>query len=403
MMGMLQGVKILDLTSVLMGPYASQTLGDYGADIIKVEAPGGDITRQIGPVRNDGMGPVFLNANRNKRSIALDLKHPKGREALLRLARTADVVLYNIRPQAMERLGLGYAAFQAENPGIIYAGVFGFSQDGPYARKPAYDDLIQGASTIASLMTASGSDRPRYVPNAMADRTVGLFAVTGILAALHQRTRTGEGTRLDFPMFETMVSFIMSDHMGGQTFDPPLDKGGYGRQLSPYRRPFQTSDGYICTLIYTDKQWQSYARATGQEAAMSADPRLQSMGSRLKDIDAIYAELEAQFLERSTAEWTQLLTDADIPTLPMHSLETIFDDEHLAAVDFFPVIDHPTEGKLRTIRFPVNSSNADLPDQPAPTYGQHSVEILREAGYSDAAIAELTAEGAAGPTPTRRT
>jgi crotonobetainyl-CoA:carnitine CoA-transferase CaiB-like acyl-CoA transferase len=395
-MELLKGVRVIDLTSVLMGPYATQTLGDYGADVIKIEAPKGDVTRQIGPALNEGMGPVFLNVNRNKRSVALDLKLPAGRGALLKLAETADILLYNIRPQAMERLGLGYDVFNAINPRIIYAGVFGFGQEGPYAKKAAYDDLIQGASTIASLMTVSGSERPRYVPSAMADRVVGLFAVSGTLAALHRRNVTGKGTKIDFPMFETMVSFIVADHMGGLTFDPPLDRGGYARQLSPYRRPYKTSDGYICALIYTDKQWDAFARLMGTEAEYREDPRRTSIGQRVRHIDELYSELENELVNKTTAEWMHLLTEADIPVLPMHDLDTIFDDPHLSAIDFFPITEHPTEGRLRTIRFPAKYSGEIVADRPAPTYGEHGVNVMKEAGFTDKEIAELIDAGALG-------
>ena len=399
MMDLLKGVKIIDLTSVLMGPYATQTLGDFGADIIKIEAPGGDVTRQIGPANNAGMGPVFLNANRNKRSVALDLKHPEGRQVLLRLISQSDVLIYNIRPQAMDRLGLGYDTLREVNPRLIYAGVFGFGQSGPYAAKAAYDDLIQGASTIAALMTVSGSDVPRYVPSAMADRVVGLFAAAGIGAALNKVRTTGEGLKIDFPMFETMVSFILADHLGGLTFDPPLDRGGYGRQLSPYRRPYRTSDGYVCALIYTDKQWAAFAKLLGTEEVFAQDPRRTTISSRLQHIDAIYAELEAEFVKRPTAEWIQLLTDYDIPVLPMHDLESIFDDAHLAAIDFFPYQDHPTEGRIRSIRFPATANCELRRDLPAPSYGQHSDQILREFGFSDEEVRTLRSNLALGPKP----
>src|SRR3569833_1838515 len=222
-MGPLAGIKVIDMTSVLMGPYATQMLGDYGADVIKVESIDGDVTRLIGPMRHAGMGPVFLNTNRSKRSICLDLKKPAGREALLRLLKGADLLVYNIRPQAMARLNLGYDVVSAINPRLVYAGVFGFGQDGPYAAKPAYDDLIQGGAGLAHLMAVGGNDTPRYVPNALIDRIVNLTAVGAKSTSQKQRDRTGKGQRLDIPMFETMTSFVMGDHMGGLTSEPPLD------------------------------------------------------------------------------------------------------------------------------------------------------------------------------------
>ena len=253
-MGPLKGIKVIDMTTVLMGPYATQMLGDYGADVIKVESHDGDVTRQIGPTRHPGMGPVFLNTNRNKRSICLDLKKPAGREAVLRLIKSADVLVYNVRPQAMARLNLGYDVVSEINPRLIYAGVFGFGQDGPYAAKPAYDDLIQGATALPALMAQTADGVPRYVPNALVDRIVGLTAVGAISASLVDRNRTGRGQRVDIPMFETMAGFVMGDHMGGLTYEPPLDKGGYARHLSPDRRPYRTSDGYICVIVYNDTE-----------------------------------------------------------------------------------------------------------------------------------------------------
>ncbi|MGY3345323.1 crotonobetainyl-CoA:carnitine CoA-transferase CaiB-like acyl-CoA transferase [Bradyrhizobium sp. USDA 4459] len=236
-MGPLKGIKVVDMTTVLMGPYATQMLGDYGADVIKVESLDGDVTRLIGPMRHTGMGPVFLNTNRSKRSICLDLKKPAGRDAVLRLLKDADVLVYNVRPQAMARLQLGYDVVSAINPRLVYAGVFGFGQDGPYAAKPAYDDLIQGATALPALMAQTGDGVPRYVPNALVDRIVGLTAVGAICASLVHRDRTGRGQRVDIPMFETMAGFVMGDHMGGLTYEPPLDKGGYARHLSRDRRP----------------------------------------------------------------------------------------------------------------------------------------------------------------------
>ena len=238
--GPLEGVRVIDLTSVLMGPFASQNLGEMGADVIKIEAPQGDLVRQIGPARHAGMGPVFLNANRGKRSVVLDLKSPDGMDALRKLIADADVLMYNVRPQAMARLGLSYEAVQAINPRIIYAGLFGYGQDGPYAARPAYDDLIQGACALPDLIARASGGIPRYVPNALCDRIVGLTGVGAILASLLARERTGRGDKIDIPMFETMVAFIMGDHMGGLTFEPPLDGGGYARQLSPQRRTYRT-------------------------------------------------------------------------------------------------------------------------------------------------------------------
>ena len=388
-MGPLKGIKIIDMTSVLMGPFATQILGDYGADVIKVEAPEGDITRLIGPTRNPGMGPVFLNANRSKRSIALDLKREAGRDVLLRLAAKADVLVYNIRPQAMGRLRLAYEDVAAVNPRIIYAGLFGFGQDGPYAAKPAYDDLLQGSSGLSHLLARAGDGTPRYVPTALADRVVGLSAVGAILASLLHRDRTGRGQRLDVPMFETMVGFVLGDHLGGLTYEPPLDRGGYARHMSPDRRPYQTSDGFISVIIYTDKQWRSFFESTGL-VELSQDPKFASFAGRLANIDAVYGELGRIFKARTTAEWMTLLVEADIPAMPVHDLESILKDPHLAATDFFALTNHPSEGEIRSMRVAARWSESPAePERLAPRLGQHSRAILREAGFTANEIARL--------------
>src|SRR3569832_930186 len=332
-MGPLKGIKVIDMTTVLMGPYATQMLGDYGADIIKVESLDGDVTRQIGPTRHPGMGPVYLNTNRSKRSICLDLKKPGGREAVLRLLKGADVLVYNIRPQAMARLNLGYDVVSAINPRLVYAGVFGFGQDGPYAAKPAYDDLIQGGAGLAHLMAVGGDDTPRIVPNALVDRIVGLTAVGAICASLVNRDRTGKGRRVDIPMFETMTGFVMGDHMGGLTYQPPLDKGGYARHLSRDRRPYKTSDGYLSVIVYNDKQWNSFFEASGRND-LRDDPRFATFAARAVNIDTVYGELARIFETRTTAEWTELLTVADVPVMPMHDLQSVLEDPHLVATEF---------------------------------------------------------------------
>lgn len=394
-MGPLAGIKIIDMTSVLMGPYATQILGDMGADVIKVEAPDGDVTRQIAPSRHPGMGAIYLNANRNKRSICLDLKRPAGRETLLKLAADADVLVYNIRPQAMRRLGLDYETLAAVNPRLVYAGLFGFGQGGPYAAKPAYDDLIQGASVMSTLIAKAGDGTPRYVPTAVADRVVGLAAVGAICATLVNRDRTGLGQQVDIPMFETMVGFVLGDHLGGLTFDPAIGGGGYPRQLSPDRRPYRTRDGYVCALIYTDKQWTSFLDAIGQADLPRRDPRFANFANRIAHIDDVYGELGRIFLERSTADWLALLERADIPSMPMHDFDSVLEDPHLSATGFFQTLEHPTEGRLRMMRLATNWSRtpAEITRLP-PQKGEDGVAILREVGFSEDEIDELAAQGA---------
>jgi crotonobetainyl-CoA:carnitine CoA-transferase CaiB-like acyl-CoA transferase len=372
-----------------MGPYATQILADMGANVIKVESPDGDIVRQLGPGRTPGMGGMFLNANRGKRGIAIDLKSPDGRDALLRLAKTADALVYNVRPQAMARLGLDYDTLAKINPKIVYVGVFGYGQNGPYAAKPAYDDLIQGASTIPTLMAMAGDGTPRYVPITMADRVVGLMAVNAILGGLMHQQRTGEGQRIDVPMFESMTEFVLIDHLGGLTYDPPLDRGGYARLLSQYRRPYKTSDGHLCVLIYNDKQWRSFFHAIGQPEFLE-QPRFANHAARHKHINEIYEEVGRIFLGRTTAEWRDLLERADIPVMPMHTLESILDDPHLAAVGFFKTVEHPVEGRVRQMQVPSTwSVSQPEPGGPAPRLGEHSRTILQEAGFSSEEIEKL--------------
>lgn len=378
--GPLQDIRILDLTSVLMGPYASQLMAEMGADVIKVEAPEGDIVRQIGNARHPGMSGLFLTANRGKRSIVLDLKQPEDKASLLEIAATCDVFLYNVRPQAMARLGLSYEEVEAVNPTIIYAGLFGYGEDGPYAGQPAYDDLIQGASGAASLFSlVDGDSAPRYIPLAIADRMVGISAVNCVLAALLHRARTGQGQRVDVPMFETMVSMVLGDHLAGLTFDPPLDQGGYARLLAPDRKPLRTSDGYLCALIYNDKQWRRFFEALGRDDADS-DPRFRSHANRTVHIREIYSELADLFLTRSTAEWTRLLEEADIPVMPLHDLTSILDDPHLRETGFFESVDHPSEGRIRAMRIPSRwSASQPAAPRPAPRLGENGEEILAEA------------------------
>lgn len=396
-LGPLNGLRILDLTSVLMGPYATQILGDFGAEVTKVEAPGGDVVRQIGPSRHDDMGPIFLNTNRSKQSIVLDLKHPDGRKALLRLAETADILVTNVRPRAMARLGLAYEDLSEANPRLIYAALVGFDQQGPYAARPAYDDLIQGGACIAYSFVRA-DQRPSYVPAAVADRIVGLAAVNAILAAVTERSQSGLGQSVEIPMYETMVSMILGDHLGGLTYIPPIDKGGYARHLSPERRPYKTLDGYVCVLVYTDAHWSRFFQAIGRPDMPAADPRFASFAARMKHIDDVYAELGNILLGRTTADWLGLFETADVPAMPMHSFESVLEDPHLQATGFFQQVEHPSEGTIRSMAVPATFSRSTVqPTKLAPGLGEHSVEILTEAGFSEHEINDLVNSGALQP------
>ncbi|MBM3357220.1 MAG: CoA transferase [Betaproteobacteria bacterium] len=394
MSGPLAGVRILDLTSVVMGPYATQILADLGADVVKVEAPEGDIMRRAGPLRHPGMGHIFLNANRNKRSIVLDLKKPQGREALLALARRMDALLYNIRPQSMARLGLSYAEVAAVNPRIVYVGAFGYGQDGPYAGKAAYDDLIQGAAGIPWLLKESGAAEPRYVPATMADRTVGLHMAYATLGALYSRERTGRGQAIEVPMFECLLQLVLGEHLGGETFDPPLAEAGYSRMLAKNRKPYATRDGYVCVLIYTDRQWKSFFRLIGREELYHSDPRYSTQQARIAHIDELYGFVAEVMKARTTEDWLRELAAADIPVMRMNSLDDILRDPHLAAVGYFGRVEHPTEGALRALAVPTRwSETRPGYRRHAPRLGEHSRELLAEAGYSEADVERLIRAG----------
>ncbi len=391
--GPLAGVKIIDLTSVMMGPYATMILGDYGADVIKVESPDGDVMRHAAPMRHPGMGAMYLQGNRNKRSIVLDLKKPGGRAALLRLAASADVFVHNVRPAAMARLKLGADDLLAINPRLVYASLHGFGEQGPYAGRPAYDDLIQGLTALPSL-TGKITGEPRYSPATMADRIVGLNATHAILAALFHRERSGEGQAIEIPMFETMAQFVLGDHMAGRSFEPPIGPPGYSRLLSPDRRPYQTSDGYICALVYSDKQWSAFFDKIGDNAA-ERDPRLNSISARTRNYDFVYDWFSQMMKTRTTAEWMNFFAEADIPHAPLHDLDSLIDDPHLAKVGLIQSVEHPTEGTLR-VAGPAATWSKTPPSirQYPPRLGEHGEEVLREAGYSGGEIQMLAAEGA---------
>jgi crotonobetainyl-CoA:carnitine CoA-transferase CaiB-like acyl-CoA transferase len=395
MAGALNGLRVLDLTSVLMGPFATQLMADMGADVVKIESPAGDTVRGIGPMRHAGMGAIFLHVNRNKRSLVLDLKQPEGLQAFFKLVETADVVVYNIRPQAMQRLGIDYERLKAINPRIIYAGLYGYSEKGPYAGKPAYDDLIQGAAAVPSLVSRASGGEPRYVPLTLADRTVGLMASNAILAAVIARHQTGVGQAVEVPMFETMAQYVLGEHMVGASFEPALGETGYPRLLVQERRPYPTLDGHLCVLIYTDRHWEKFLDLIGQGALFTQDPRFANIGARTRHINDLY-RLVAQAMATQTTEiWMARLNEADIPCMPMHDIDSLLQDPHLLAVGMLQQVDHPSEGRVHEIGVPVSfSGTPGLPVQkPAPRLGQHSSEVLREAGLSDADIEDLQKRG----------
>ena len=395
MPGPLDGVRILDLTTVVMGPYATQLLADLGADVVKVEPPEGDVMRYNAPMRSPGMGHIFMNANRNKRSVVLDLKNDAGRAACLAIARSADVLVYNIRPQAMARLKLGYEDLRAVNPRLLYVGAFGYSQRGPYAAKAAYDDLIQGAVGLPWLFREAGGAAPRYLPAIVADRATGLQVANVVCAGLYWREKSGRGQRIDVPMFESLLPLVLGEHLAGETNVPPQGGLGYGRMLAKGRRPYETRDGYVCVLVYNDKQWRAFFELIGRPE-LQQDPKYATQEARSLDYEGAYALVAGEMKKRTTSEWIAALEAADIPVQRMNSLADIVADPHLAAIGYFREVEHPSEGRIRAMAVP--SEWSESPPgyrRHAPRLGEHTREVLREAGLADAEIERMIESGVA--------
>lgn len=379
---LLDGIKILDLTTVVMGPMATQMLGDMGADVIKIETAGGDTMRAIGPFVSPGMGPLYLMANRHKRSVVLDLKHPEDKHKLFEMARQCDVVISNIRPQALARLGINYAALSALNPRVIFCSAVGYGTEGPYAGQAVYDDLMQSASGIAGLFgTVDGA--PRYAPVNICDRVVGLHITSAVLAALVARDRSGEGQEIEVPMFETMAQFVLGDHMGGEAFEPAQGPMGYKRLLSRTRGPYRTQDGYLSLVVYTNKHWRAFSQLVGEPELLDKDPRFLNQETRTQYAEDMGRYLQQHLPKKSNAQWVQLLRDNDIPVASVNSIESLFDDVHLQAVGMFETHQHPTEGKLKTTRFPIKFSKTPVTVRRlAPNLGEHNAEVFAEFGIA---------------------
>jgi crotonobetainyl-CoA:carnitine CoA-transferase CaiB-like acyl-CoA transferase len=392
MAGPLEGVRILELTSVVLGPWACQILADMGAEVIKVEPPRGDSNRILGASRNANMAALYLTCNRNKRSLVLDLKQEAGRDALMKIAESVDILIHNNRPQVMDRLGLDYASIKAVNPRIIYCGSYGYGKDGPYGSKGALDDSIQAVSGIAMLQEMVLGE-PRYLPTVVADKTTAMAVVFAVTSALYHREKTGQGQEIEVPMFETMVYYIMAEHLWGMTFEPPLGTAGYKRLMSHHRKPYKTKDGYIAILPYLDSHWEVFCRLSGRTDLLD-DERFTTLSDRVRNIDDTYQETAKTMLTRTTGEWLELFGDTSVPTIVVNTLEGLKDDPHLEAVNFWQMVDHPTEGKIRMTRFPVNFSEtpAEVRSLP-PRLGEHSLEILREAGLSQTDIDQMLESG----------
>ncbi|HEX7775560.1 MAG TPA: CaiB/BaiF CoA-transferase family protein [Parvibaculum sp.] len=407
--GPLKGVRIVDLTSVVFGAYATQILGDYGADVIKVEAPsptggggqGGDIMRWAGKVPDGAshdLGPIYLTINRNKRSILLDLRKKSALDALKKLIASADVLASNIRYEGMKRLGLAYEDVKKIKPDIVFVHAAGYGSNGPYAGLPAYDDLIQAGSGSADLLSrVDGDPKPRYVPTLMADKVSGLFMANAITAALFHRERTGEGQFVEVPMLETITSFVLAEHFYGHVFDPATGPWSYGRVTNPDRRPYKTKNGYIGLLPYSDKQWDQFFELAGKPGVFKNDPRFATYKARTQNIRELYAMIEELTETKTTEDWLAVLVPLSIPAVKMNRLDDLQDDPHLKAVDFFQRYEHPHAGPYFALRPPVRfgGTPANIRRHP-PRLGEQTREVLAEIGLDADIIGALEAEGAVG-------
>jgi len=394
MPGPLSGVRVLDASTIVLGPLASQQLADLGADVIKIETPAGDTLRRIGVTRNPGMSAYFLACNRNKRSLVLNLKHASAQAALTALIARADVFLHNFRPATAERLNLSYGRVRAENPSIVYCATYGYSATGPYGDKPAYDDVVQAASGFAAMQSVL-TGAPRFVPSIIADKTASNAVAQAILAALVHKFRTGEGQAVEVPMFETLVAWNMVEHLAGSTYVPPLGPPGLDRHINNWRRPFQTKDGYLAIWPYEEAHWRDFFAITGRQD-LQADPRYGEAKARQQNIENLFDEIAKILVERTNDEWMKAFAKTNIAVMPVSSLDDLLKDPHLEATGFWQTIHHPTEGKLLMPGLPTRFSGTPASiHRHQPLLGEHSREILKEAGLTDAAIAEMFADGAA--------
>ncbi|MEA2329825.1 MAG: hypothetical protein QOE68_4784 [Thermoanaerobaculia bacterium] len=392
--GALTGVRVIDMTSVLFGAYTSQILGDLGADVIKIEAPGkkegqgGDIFRYTGKsARTPGMGPIFQHFNRNKRSVLLDLTTDDGKHALTELLKTADIFITNVRMGGLRKLGFDYDGVRALKPDIVYVHCAGYGSDGPYAKLQAYDDLVQAAAGGTDLLSrVDGDPTPRYQPSLIADKSSGLFGAYATLAALFHHQRTGEGQFVEVPMFECFTYFNMSENLYGQTFVPPTGSYGYSRVFNPNRKPYRTQDGYIAILPYTDSQWDDFFEVGGMPpGTFTQNPKYATYSLRTEHIAEIYGQIEAVALTRPTDEWVRLLNERNVPCMKVRHLDEVMDDPHLVATGFFQRRQHPSEGEYIALSHPVRFSATPASiRRDAPRIGEHTDEVLSGIGQGPA-------------------
>ncbi len=386
--GPLKGLRVLDLTAVVLGPFCTQMLGDWGADIIKVEPPTGDLVRNSGVHRNRGMASVFLGINRNKRDLAIDLKSPEGAEVLRRLIPRVDVLVTNIRPAGMARLGFGPEECRVLNPRLVFAVATGFGQDGPYRAKPAFDEIIQASSGFADIV---GEDQggPVFVPSLIADKVTGMALLSGVLAALYHRERTGEGQLVEVPMLETLTAFLSVEHLGGLGFEPRHGPAGYQRLR--HRKPAPTKDGHITLLPYSSANWVAFFTMAGREDLIET-LSVRDPVKRNANIEAVYAAMAEVARSKTTAEWLALCEQHDIPATGFTRIEALTEHPHLKAVGMFEEHDHPSEGRIRMAKPPTRFEKTPANIRRlAPRLGEHTVEVLQELGFTAEEIAEMQA------------
>jgi formyl-CoA transferase len=389
--GPLNGIRVLDLSQFILGPLATQILGDLGADIIKVESPQGDLNRLIGPARHPGMAALYLGMNRNKRSVVLDLKQPAAMAALCRMVAEVDVFVHSLRPDAAERLGVAYPAIRQHNPQIIYASAPGYRSDGPLRNRPAYDDVIQGESGIAD-MNLRAQGEARYLPTVLADKFCGHALASSIGMALFHRERTGEGQSVEVPMLETMLALNLVEHLWTGQFDEPMGPLGYDRALMKHRRPFSTLDGHICLMATSDLQWARLFTAIGRPE-LAEDERYRTLAARSARFAEVYGIIDAAMSGRTTAQWQALLDSYDVPNAPVRRLEDMPTDPYLVETGFFHHYRHPVAGAMVTPSFPVKYSKSPASIRtPPPCLGEHTQSVLAEFGFTADEIASLDAQ-----------
>jgi len=389
MIPLLKGLRILDLTTVILGPYGTQILGDLGAEVIKVEPPEGDSMRPVAPLAAPGLSAIFANFNRNKRSVVLNLKTEAGKAALRKLLPTADVFVHNMRQEAMDKLGFTFNAVREANPKIIYAAAIGFGRHGRYAGKPAYDDVIQAASGFAGLFQMRDG-APLYAPSIAADKVSGIHLAYAVMAALLYRERTGEVPGyVEVPMFELMAAFSLSEHMSAATFEED-GKVGYVRVLSPGRRPYRTRDGWVGVLPYSERNWRKILIEIGRPEVAEFD-WFKNPTERSRRVDELYEILAGALIERTTAEWLAVFERLDVPSQPVRTPQDLLTDAHLADVDFFACNFSGETPVKRTLRQAVNVEDVvPAPDLPPPLLGADTAAVLREAGCTEAEIAAVS-------------